>query len=384
MSVLFEPVKIKNLEVHNRFVRSATYDGMADRSGRVSDHQIRLYQDLAAGGTGLIVSGVAPVHPSGQLSATQNAIYSDEFIPGLKRLTDTVHRYDAKIVVQLFHGGRERAKIYTRSKRCFGPSVVENDPYFPVPYQALTEDLIWEIIRAFGDGARRAMEAGFDGIQLHGAHAYLLSQFLSPFCNRRTDAWGGPLENRLRFHHEIYREVRAKVGDDYPVMIKLGVADGFPEGLTFTEGKAAAAKMAEWGFDALEISSGLRGKGYHQAEFHTQISSLEKEAYFREWAREIKQAVSVPVMMVGGLRTFSLMEEVVENGEADFVSLSRPLIREPGLIRDWKGGDRHRATCISCNKCFEAILKGEPVHCVVQKREREKQQAGGASPDAGS
>jgi 2,4-dienoyl-CoA reductase-like NADH-dependent reductase (Old Yellow Enzyme family) len=231
----------------------------------------------------------------------------------------------------------------------------------------MTEEKIWEIIRAFGDAAKRAREAGLDAVQLHAAHAYLLSQFLSPFTNRRTDQWGGNLENRLRLHREIYRDIRAKTGEYYPVLVKIGVQDGFSGGLEFHEGKRAAQALAEWGFDALEISSGLRGAGYENSEFRTGIKRVEREAYFREWCRDIRRSVTVPVMMVGGLRTFELMEQVIQNQEADFISLSRPLIREPGIINDWKNEDRHRATCISCNKCFDALLKGEPLHCVIRK-----------------
>jgi 2,4-dienoyl-CoA reductase-like NADH-dependent reductase (Old Yellow Enzyme family) len=228
----------------------------------------------------------------------------------------------------------------------------------------MTEEEIREIVRAFGDASRRAREAGLDAVQLHAAHAYLPSQFLSPFTNRRTDQWGGDLENRLRLHREIYRDMRAKVGEDYPVFVKIGVQDGFPGGLEFHEGKRAAQSLAEWGFDGLEISSGLRGKGYENSEFKTGVNRPGREAYFEEWCREIRKRVTVPVMMVGGLRSFDLMEQVIRNGEADFVSLCRPLIREPGIIRDWKDKDRHRATCISCNKCFDALLKGEELHCV--------------------
>jgi 2,4-dienoyl-CoA reductase-like NADH-dependent reductase (Old Yellow Enzyme family) len=178
------------------------------------------------------------------------------------------------------------------------------------------------------------------------------------------------LENRLRLHHEIYRDMRAKVGGDYPILVKIGVEDSFPGGLTFREGKRAAQYLAEWGVDALEISSGLRGRGYENAEFRPGIKQWDQEAYFREWCRNIRQSVNVPVMMVGGLRTFELMEEVVQNQEADFVSLCRPLIREPGIINEWKTKDRHRARCISCNKCFDALLKGEGLRCAMEK-ERE-------------
>ena len=374
MSILFEPAKIKGMEVPNRFVRSATYDGCADKHGYVSEKQIALFSELAGGGIGLIVTGIAHVHPSGQISFFQNSMISDDFTPGLRRLTAAVHDRGAKIAVQLFHAGRERAKfVKSKHGEAIAPFFVEDDPYFSKSYRSMTEDEIWEVVQAFGDAAIRAREAGFDAVQVHAAHSYLLSEFLSPFTNRREDHWGGSLENRLRIHHEIYKDIRRKLGEDYPVLVKIGVQDGFAGGLDFSEGKMAAQRLAQWGYDALEISSGLRGKGYETAEFRTKINKVEREAYFREWCKEIKSEVDVPVMMVGGLRTFELMEEVVQKGEADFVSLSRPFIREPGLVNAWKSGDRHRATCISCNKCFEALLEREPLHCVQERPEEGRQ-----------
>ena len=362
-SILFEPAKIKNMDLRNRFVRSATYDGCADKN-YVTEKQVSLYATLAEGGVGLIITGITYVHNKGQISKFQNAISNDEFIPGLKRLTSAVHDRGAKIAVQLFHAGREARFPKSSDRVPMGPSFLEMDPYFKAGYRTMTEDEIWEVVRAFGDGAKRAREAGFDAVQIHGAHAYLLSQFLSPYTNRRRDEWGGSLENRLRIHREIYWDIRQKAGKDYPVLIKIGVQDGFPNGLEFSEGKLAAKNLAESGFDALEISQGLRGIGSENTEFRTKINVLDREAYYRNWSREIKNQVDVPVMMVGGLRTFKLMEEIIQKKEADFISLSRPLIREPGLVNDWKRGDHHRAKCISCNECFESLLKGEPLECV--------------------
>jgi len=365
MNLLFEPFSIKNLTLPNRFVRSATYDGMAEKNGRVSSGQIRMVEELAKGGVGLIILGIAYVQTSGQISVFQNSMADDDCIPGFRNLAETAHEHGAKIAVQLFHAGRETAKAFKpHRKQALAPSLITDDPYFQGSYRPMTEAEIRVVIRAFGEAAGRAREAGLDAVQVHGAHAYLLSQFLSPFTNRRTDVWGGELENRLRLHREILRGIRSQVGEDYPVLIKIGVQDGFPGGLEFDEGKQAAIRLVHWGYDSLEISSGLRGPGYANAEFKTRITRLDREAYFRTWCREIKSEVKVPVMMVGGLRTPALMEEVIQNREADLISLSRPLIKEPALIRDWQQGDRHRATCISCNKCFEALLKGETLHCV--------------------
>jgi 2,4-dienoyl-CoA reductase-like NADH-dependent reductase (Old Yellow Enzyme family) len=284
-------------------------------------------------------------------------------------LTSAVHDWGAKIAVQLFHAGREARFPKSSDRVPMGPSFLEMDPYFKAEYRTITESEIWGVVRAFGDGAKRAREAGFDAVQIHAAHAYLLSQFLSPYTNRRQDEWGGRLENRLRIHREIYRDIRQKVGEDYPVLIKIGVQDGFSGGLEFSEGKVAAKNLAESGFDALEISQGLRGTGSENTEFRTKINVLDREAYYRNWCREIKNQVDAPVMMVGGLRTFELMEEIIQKKEADFISLSRPLIREPGIITDWKSGDRHRAKCISCNECFESLIKGKTLECVQLKRQ---------------
>jgi 2,4-dienoyl-CoA reductase-like NADH-dependent reductase (Old Yellow Enzyme family) len=369
MSLLFEPMKIKNVEIKNRFVRSAAHDGCADQNGHVSEKQIKLFSDLSEGGVGLIITGIVYVHNSGQLLPHQNSIVRHEDIAGFKRLTAAVHDRETKIAVQLFHAGRQSARYYKNMEvQAIAPSYVDNDPYFTEKYRPMTEDEIWDIIQAFGDAATRAREAGFDAVQLHGAHGYLLSQSLSPQTNLRDDSWGGTLENRLRFHKELYTNIRSKIGEDYPVLIKIGVEDGLPEGLKFSEGKRAAQLLAHWGFDALEISQGLRGKRYESTEFRTKINRICDEAYFRDWSKEIKNLMDTPIMLVGGLRTFGLMEQIIKKGEADFISLCRPLIREPGIVNDWKSGDQHRATCISCNKCLEALVKGETLHCVQQKK----------------
>jgi len=373
MSLLFTPARIKEMTVPNRFVRSATYDGCADTSGMPTPKQVELFDDLAAGGTGLIVSGIAYVHPMGQISPFQNAISDDRCIKGLKQLTARVHERGAKIAVQLFHAGREAAGfLKSKNEEAAGAFFVPDDPYFKRAYRELSESEIETLIGAFADAAERAVAAGFDAVQLHGAHAYLLSQFLSPYSNRRTDQWGGPLENRLRLHHEIYKAIREKVGPDYPVLIKLGVADGFPGGLAFEEGFEAARQLAAWGFDSLEISQGLRGRRYAETEFRTGIRRPEEQAYFRDWCRRVKQAVDVPVMMVGGLRRPDLMEAVLENREADFVSLCRPLIREPGIIGEWGAGSCREPACISCNQCYEALINGEPLHCAYEKKAADK------------
>jgi 2,4-dienoyl-CoA reductase-like NADH-dependent reductase (Old Yellow Enzyme family) len=365
MSILFEPFKIKQMVLPNRFMRSATFDGAADARGHVTEAQIALFNSLAEGGVGLIVTGITYVHPRGQRREPQPSIADDSVIPGFRKLTESVHNRGARIAVQLFHAGREGGTFQAlRGAKAIAPSFIDNDPYCSqTEYRAMTDEEAQKAVEAFGDAAMRAKEAGFDAVQLHGAHAYLFSQFLSPFTNRRNDAWGGSLENRLRFHREVLADIRKKTGDDFPVLIKLGVQDSFPEGLQFEEGMAAARILAESGFDGLEISVGLRGKAFEESEFRTGIDDISKEAYLRALCAAVKRQVTVPVAMVGGLRSFELMEEIIRKQEADLISLSRPLVREPRLIKDWKQGDYHRARCISCNQCVQAMIKGGTLHC---------------------
>ncbi|MBU2548709.1 MAG: NADH:flavin oxidoreductase [Proteobacteria bacterium] len=368
MSVLFEPIKINRMEVCNRFARSATNDGGADEDGFVRDRQVTLYEELAAGGVGLIVSGATNVQKQGQILPYQWRITSDEHCRGLSKAAEAAHRHGAKVAVQLFHGGAE-AGTYGASRgfTAKAPSRLSGDdpffPFFKSEYGVLTSGDIEEIIRDFGKGARRVREAGCDAVQLHGAHGYLFSQFLSPYINRRTDEWGGSLENRQRFILETYREIRLQVGPDFPVMIKLGVQDSFEAGLKFDEGARTAGSLDDAGFDALEISSGARGPGWNKTEFKTGIRETADEAYYRLWSREIRPLVKSPLILAGGLRSFELMEKIVAASDADIVAMSRPLIRQPGLINRWRQGDRTRSECISCNQCVQALVEGRMALC---------------------
>ncbi len=365
MSILFEPSQIKNVTLRNRFVRSATYDGMAATTGHVSASQIKLISNLAAGQVGLIIHAITYVHPSGQISSFMNSLAEDAFIPGMQKLTGAAHEHGAKIAVQLYHGGREARFVKTKNLLPVAPSVIADDPYYKGPYREITEKEIHEVIEAFGRAAARARQAGFDAVQIHGAHGYLFSQFLSPFTNRRKDRWGGSLGNRLRLHQEVYRAIRRNIGEDYPVLIKLGVEDGFGGGLTLAEGMEAAQALAETGYDALEISSGVRGEKYSGTEYKIKINKPSREGYFRSWARETKKLVNVPVMAVGGLKSIAMMEETIQSKEADFISLCRPLISEPALISEWKREPQKKPRCVYCNKCLEELHRGVPLHCVV-------------------
>jgi len=235
----------------------------------------------------------------------------------------------------------------------------------------LTKVEINDIVVAFAQGARRAKTWGFDAVQLHGAHGYLINQFLSPLTNLRTDEYGGGIDNRCRFMLEVYRRVRETVGPDYPVLIKLNAADNLDGGLELDDGVYAAKKLADAGIDAIEVSTGTSASGKENPA-RTKIKAPENEAYNLEPAHKVKAAVGCPVMVVGGFRSYEVAEKAISDDGMDFIAMARPLIREPGLANRWRQGDRSPATCISCNSCFGPGLGEGGIYCLIEKKEREK------------
>ena len=356
---LFEPIKIGKVELPNRIMRSATWDATADASGAVTDKSVEMYSVLGKGEIGLIVSGYMFVSPHGQATPGQYGIYHDDLIPGLKRMTDAVHAGGSKIAVQIVHSGINSG--YFWNKRII-PLAVSYLPNFKYLHTQMTEEIIESIINDFVTGAVRGREAGFDAVQLHGAHGYLVSQFLTPIYNKRMDKWGGNSENRRQFPLEVIRRVRNALGDDFPLFIKLGVRDYIEGGISLEEGVETARQMVENGLDAVEVSAGI-GTGVPV----TKPKEPEK-AYFREESAAVKKVVRVPVAEVGGIRTISLANEIIKSGDADMISISRPFIREPDLLARWKSGDTAPAKCISCNRCFEPVSKGQPLYCLQEAR----------------
>ncbi|MBA7678426.1 NADH oxidase [subsurface metagenome] len=209
-------------------------------------------------------------------------------------------------------------------------------------------------------------EAGFDGVQIHGAHGYLMSQFVSPLFNLRADKWGGSAENRRRFHLEVIRKIRQAVGADFPLMIKFGVQDDREGGLSLSEGLETAQQMAEEGIDAIEVSAGIG------TAIQITKEGAPERAYFRERAAAVKRAVTVPVMAVGGIRSLEMAKSIVDSGDAGLISLCRPFIREPGLVARWQRGEEEPARCSSCSKCMAIVGRGEPLECGEERRLREE------------
>lgn len=363
MAEIFEASSLSGIELKNRLVRSATWEGLANADGSVTPALVRIHEDLADGGVGLIISSYLYVQVVGKQTLGQIGVYSDDLIPGLAELARAVSDRSGKIVGQIVHCGGQADRRLTGGLQPVAPSAIESPGYSMTPLE-LTVDQIHAIIDDFAAAAVRLQKAGFDGVQLHGAHGYLLAQFLSPLRNQRTDEYGGNLENRARFTLEVHRAVRSAVGADFPIMIKLNAND-FLDGSTTEEDSCyLAAALAAEGIDAIEVSGGTPGSGTLGAA-RPNIKKSTDEAYFLPQAEAIRRAVpSVPLMLVGGMRSPEKMEEILAAGIADYFSMSRPLIREPGLPARWKGGDRRRAACISCLGCFGPARKGEGISCV--------------------
>lgn len=333
------------MTLSNRFVRSATWDGLAADGGACTDRMVDLLAELAKGSVGLIITGHAYVHQNGKHQDWQLGIHSDNLIPGLKTLTARVHEQGSRIVLQLGYGGSYLSKSRLRN---------------------LTLSDIQDMARDYSRAALKAKKAGFDGVQIFAAHGFLLSQFLCPRYNDRTDDYGGSIGNRARALLEATRAVRDAVGTRYPVLAKINCRDFVENGLTLEDSLEVGVMLEKVGIDAIELSGGLLNLPNLMKEG---IGSEEEEAGFRNEAKAFKEKLSVPLLLVGGIRSFSVAEKLIEEGYADYISMCRPFIREPDLINRWKAGDHQKAACISCNNCMQAARSGEGIQCVPKKEE---------------
>ncbi len=328
---IFSPGQLGRLRIKNRLFRAATWEGVAE-NGEVSDAYVAMQREIAEGGIGLNITGfLAPMEEDSQTN--QIHVFDERHVRGLRRVSDAVHAVDpdSKIMAQIGHTGFAR-----------NPS-------------SWSVDEIQEIVTAFAHAIRRLQEAGWDGVELHGAHGFLLSCFISPFTNDRTDQYGGSVENRVRMVREIVEQARPMVGGYFPIIIKLNSEEDVTGGIDIGSFPEVAREIEDAGFNAIDVS----GSDCVQ----TGIDRIEEEAYFQAGADAID--VDIPVMVVGGNRTIDYMEELMQQSDVDFYGLSRPLIREPGLPNRWlEGTGNGTANCVSCNQCLIAIALGERVRCV--------------------
>lgn len=375
VDALFAPARIGRLDIKNRFVRSATSETMSADSGEITDAYEDFYRALARGGAGLILTGHMFVHPRGRYIAHQSGLHDDRVIPRLRRFTQMMHDEGAIVFAELGHAG---SQCRDPGITPLAPSVIPNFISERDPQEMNVAD-IEEAIAAFGAAARRAREAGFDGVHIHAGHGYLISEFSSPWGNRRTDAWGGDAERRGRFLLEIYRSIRRAVGADFPVTVKLGMADSMESGgLELAESLGRAAALVAEGVDAIETSVGIMhlltksvgrfvgvgwGRAFQDMVLPRFVMRADPEAYFRPSAHALKrQHPRLPVILVGGIRRTETMAEILASGDADFISMARPLIREPDLPNQILAGRRGLVDCVSCNICVDHEGT-EPTRC---------------------
>ena len=357
---VFDGTKLGALALKNRFVRSATWEGMATNEGASTPQLSRLMGLLAEGGAGLLVTSHAYVDRAGQAGPWQLGIYDDELIPGLKEMCDTVHRAGGLIFAQLAHAGAN-ANSSLSGLEPLAPTAMENAR--GEKSRSMTEEDIAELVRSFGRAARRARDAGFDGVQIHAAHGYCLSQFLSPYYNKRTDRYGGSVENRARAFVEIYETVRKIVGKDYPVIGKINAEDFIEGGLTPEMMVETSAIMESKGLDAMELSGGTP-QGRYSSHRLFDPKTPDQEGYYKDAARLYKRTVKMPLILVGGIRSLTFSRALLSEGLADMIALSRPLVREPGLVNRWFSGDAAPSGCVSCEKCIQFSASGEGLKCV--------------------
>ena len=352
---LFEPYTIGSMEIRNRFVRSATTSAFADENGVVVPEIIKLYEGLSKGGVGLIVKGHLYVDPRAKAHSGMAGISNNEHIPRLKELTDGVHRHGGKIVAQINFGGYQ-ARAGTR----MGPSDFKTSEWNA---KAMSTSEIWESVEAFGEAARRAIEAEFDGIQIHAAHGYLISEFLSKYANRRTDDWGGSLSNRMRLLKEVYLDIRGRLGEEAVIGMKMNCDDFSPNGFVVEESAQVAHAMSLLGMDWIEISGGGIGE---QAEFRPRAKSSDPElaeASFAGHSEKIRAACRPkPVSLVNGIRKLNTMQTLVDRGITDMISMSRPLIREPDVVKKLQAGQTE-VECIRCDACRD-LFEEEMMRCL--------------------
>lgn len=385
MPTLFNPGKIGTLDLKNRFVRSATADCLASEDGKITNGYLKLYERLAKGGVGLIITGNYYVNSAGRHLPKIPVLDQDSVVKELKKVVEIAHQHGAKIAAQINHAGRQ-TDLRTVSE-AIAPSPVL-DSFSRIKPREMTEDEINTTIADFGAAARRVKGAGFDGVQIHAAHGYLISQFLSGHTNRRTDQWGGSAENRRRFLLEVYKEIRSQVGTEYPVLIKINCEDCIEKGVVLEEAVETCRQLDTAGINGIEISGGIGEQGLVslRGDIPKDIavrgrniilrfimglllnSYIKKsaffEGYFSTQAAEVKRNVGVPVISVGGMRNPDKMEAMLDQGDADFISLSRPFIRQPNLVNLIEKDKSDPIRCDNCNRCtLEVIMHFNPLRC---------------------
>lgn len=394
---IFNSASIGSVVLKNRIIRSATHDGLADENGAPTEKLINKYVNMAKNDVGCIITGYAGVSKNG-MSPYPKMLRadSDNLIGAYSKLTEAVHEYNTPIILQLAHCGRQTSSKVIGIKKV--APTAKRHLFYPDKAKMLNEKEIYDIIYDFVKASVRAKRAGFDGVQLHCGHGYLLHDFMSPYGNNRTDKWGGSTENRCRIICEIIKLIKKNA--DIPVWIKLSATDNRKGGMTIEESVRAVKLFEESGCDCIEVSCGTVEDGMNTmrsklmpmeavfryrepcASFPKPLSSIALagaklvnplikqpvplENFNVDSAKRIKSAVNIPVIVVGGIHKLDDMISIIADGKADFISMCRPFICEPNLVKKLKDGKQTEAKCIMCNYCGLVIEK-ESTKCLMGK-----------------
>lgn len=356
MMKMFEPATVGGLSLKNRFIRSATFEYVYDNEKNIfADKLLPMYEKLASNGVAAIITGMVGVDENSRAASVMIKAYGHSFVPELSKLVSAVRALDTKLVVQINHCG-QKARQIDGGGSPLGPSDTENAQGTPV--KGVSREQIRSIVASFAETAARCQEAGADAVQIHAAHGYLLSEFLNPYCNKRTDEYGGNIENRARIVFEVYDAVRAAVGKGYPLWIKINSRDLTEPSITPEEFQWVCAELGKCGIDAIEVSGGAALSP--ESSSSPRIKKEENEGFFGREALEVAEKASTSVISVCGYRTPDIIEQWLNKGKIEAIALCRPLISEPDLIGRWQRGDMRKARCISCSKCFNPELKCIP------------------------
>jgi 2,4-dienoyl-CoA reductase-like NADH-dependent reductase (Old Yellow Enzyme family) len=376
---LFTPGKIGPLTLKNRVLMASMTTRTADKDGFVTEDSIAYYAARASGGVGLITVEMAAPERAGKHRHFELGISDDKFVPGLRKLVDAIHDAGSKAGIQLGHGGGH-TRVDVSGEAPIAPSaiphVVQEGHTETIIPEEMSIERIAQTVRAFADAAVRAQQAGFDMVEIHAAHGYLISQFLTPLENQRTDQYGGSLENRARFGLEILKEVKA-AAPQLAVIFRLNGDDFFGDGLVFEEAKQVAVRAAEDGAHAIHMSGGHYRSQPSAAIMIPPMGTAETP--FLHYADEVRKAVNVPVITVGRMGHPGQAIAAIENGHADFVALGRPLLADPEWVQKAESGKSVRL-CLACNTCVDGMREGKRLHCLVNPMAGRERQFFGRVP----
>jgi len=389
MNKVFEPFQLAGITFPNRIIRSATYEGMSETDGTPTEQLEKKYTALAQGGVGGIITGFIGVNEQGRSGSHMSLLNSNENIKAYKKITQKMHELGTPIIAQINHCGGQTKEEDTKMP-VIAPSKISD-------YKAkeMTKAEILEVIEAFVQGIKNAKEAAFDGVQIHIAHGYLLSEFVSPRMNRRNDEWGGNTENRFRIVKTIFEKARKEVGN-YPIIAKINGYETLKNGMSIGESVKIAKLLEQVGCNAIEVSNGtikaglatMRGnvpwemivaQNDRLNKMPRVVKSIigtvaekafpqpqPKSLYNLDAATAIKNAVNIPVIVVGGITNMNDIETIINQNKSDLVSMCRPFILEPDLVNKFKTGKQTQSKCIQCNFCIIGIEKA-PFRCYYGK-----------------